>query len=151
MECRQVGDEKRTVEKLHRHVKFSCVNDNWEGSGHTLVARATVDDDGQSATVHARIASCRCISLCARLDVVGVAGKVDLADNKFRMLCARLEGVNPLSVLSHGYAMVQGEDGRIISSVGDVKVGDRVEIGLRDGKILASVEEMKENLAKEEI
>jgi exonuclease VII large subunit len=53
-------------------------------------------------------------------------------------------------VLSHGYAMVQGEDGRIVSSVGDVRVGERVEIGLRDGKIIAAVEEMKENSTKED-
>ena len=108
----------------------------------------------KSAELHSpvRVLDGKCASLLRlkeKLEVLG-KGKIDLADNRFRMLCARLEGVNPLSVLSHGYAMVQGEDGRIISSVGDVKVGDRVEIGLCDGRILASVEEMKENLAKED-
>ena len=55
------------------------------------------------------------LRLRQKLELLGV-GALDRADNRFRMLCTRLEGVNPLAVLSHGYAMVEGEDGRIISS-----------------------------------
>jgi exodeoxyribonuclease VII large subunit len=64
------------------------------------------------------------------------------AENRFRTLCARLEGVNPLAVLSHGYAMVQSEDGEIVSAVGDVKTGDRLSISLSDGSIRAEVIEI---------
>lgn len=69
---------------------------------------------------------------------------VDVADGNFRMLCARLEGVNPLAVLSHGYAMVQGGDGRVISSVADASVGEVVDISLSDGKMRAQITEIGE-------
>jgi len=69
---------------------------------------------------------------------------VDGADGNFRMLCARLEGVNPLAVLSHGYAMVQGGDGRVISAVADAAVGEVVNISLSDGKMRAQITEISE-------
>ena len=69
---------------------------------------------------------------------------VDGADGEFRMLCARLEGVNPLAVLSHGYAMVQGSDGRVISSVTEAAVGEIVDISLADGKMKAQITEIGE-------
>ena len=69
---------------------------------------------------------------------------VDGADASFRMLCARLEGVNPLAVLSHGYAMVQGGDGRVISAVADAAVGEVVDISLSDGKMRAQITEITE-------
>ena len=61
------------------------------------------------------------------------------------MICTRLEGVNPLAVLSHGYSMVEGEDGRIISSVADVDKGDGIFVKLSDGEISATVNEKKAN------
>ena len=69
----------------------------------------------------------------------------DGAEGSFKMLCARLEGVNPLAVLSHGYSMVEGEDGRIISSARDVSAGDKLLIKLSDGEIGATVNETKVN------
>ena len=85
--------------------------------------------------------SVRLQRLREKLDVLG-KGAVENADNSFRMLCARLEGVNPLAVLSHGYAMVEGDDGRIISSSRDVRIGEKVEIGLSDGRLSAEIKEI---------
>ena len=79
-----------------------------------------------------------------RLDM-HVQGVFFDADNAFKMLCTRLEGVNPLAVLSHGYSMVEGEDGRIISSVREAKVGDSLRIKLSDGEIGAVVSETRVN------
>ena len=64
---------------------------------------------------------------------------VDGSENSFRMLCTRLESVNPLAVLSHGYSMVEDSDGRIVSSVTDISVGDAIRIKLADGAIDATV------------
>ena len=107
------------------------------------ILESRVDALKKSAELHSPIRvlddkSARLGLLSERLSTLG-RGAIDRADNRFKMLCARLEGVNPLAVLSHGYAMVEGEDGRIISSVGDVKAGDKVGIGLSDGRIFATV------------
>ncbi len=79
-----------------------------------------------------------------KLDTLGRSA-FDGAENAFKMLCTRLEGVNPLAVLSHGYSMVEGEDGRIISSASDARVGDKLRIKLSDGEIGATVNETRLN------
>ncbi|MBP3375141.1 MAG: exodeoxyribonuclease VII large subunit [Clostridia bacterium] len=69
----------------------------------------------------------------------------DDAQNRFRMLCTRLEGVNPLAVLSHGYSVVENREGSIVSSVADVETGELITIKLSDGEINATVTEKKIN------
>ena len=88
--------------------------------------------------------SARLVRLEEKLDVL-VKKNLDGADNRFRMLITRLEGVNPLAVLSHGYAMVEGEDGRIVSSISDIEIGNKVKIGLSDGSALAEITKINEN------
>ena len=88
--------------------------------------------------------SAKLIRLEEKLDVL-VKRNLDGSDNRFRMLCARLEGVNPLAVLSHGYAMVESEDGKIISSVSELELGNKVKIGLSDGCALAEITHITEN------
>ena len=63
-------------------------------------------------------------------------------ESGFGLLCARLEGVNPLSVLAHGYAMVQNSEGEIVSKTDEVKKGDRVQISLSDGAVMAEILEI---------
>lgn len=69
----------------------------------------------------------------------------DDAQNRFRMLCTRLEGVNPLAVLSHGYSVVENREGSIVSSVADVETGELITVKLSDGEINATVTEKKIN------
>lgn len=64
---------------------------------------------------------------------------------RFKMLCARLEGVNPLAVLSHGYSVVENEKGNIVSSLEDVKVGENIKIKLFDGEMSATVNKINPN------
>ncbi len=90
----------------------------------------------------------RLLRLRERMDMLS-SNIVGDADNRFRMICARLEGVNPLAVLSHGYAMVEGEDGRIISSTKDASVGEKIGIGLADGRIYAEITKIEDNTTKE--
>ncbi len=63
----------------------------------------------------------------------------DDSEMRFRMLCTRLEGVNPLAVLSHGYSVVENSRGNIVSSVNDVDMGEMITVKLSDGEISATV------------
>ena len=53
-------------------------------------------------------------------------------------ICGRLEGLNPLSVLSRGYSVAMKGDSAI-SSTADVEVGDGIRIRLADGSLDATV------------
>jgi len=61
----------------------------------------------------------------------------------FMMLCTRLEAVNPLSVLSHGYSVVEDADGNLVSSVSAVESGNLITVKLTDGEFDASVGEIR--------
>jgi exodeoxyribonuclease VII large subunit len=69
----------------------------------------------------------------------------DDAQTRFKMLCTRLEGVNPLAVLSHGYSVVENEKGNIVSSVDNVVVGESIKIKLFDGEMNATVNQINPN------
>ena len=118
-------------------------------SRRTLMLESRLDALKKSCELHSPVRvleerSAKLVRLEEKLDVL-VKRRLDGSDNRFRMLCARLEGVNPLAVLSHGYAMVESEDGRIISSISDVRIGERVDIGLSDGHVQAEIINIKEN------
>lgn len=68
---------------------------------------------------------------------------MDETQNRFLMLCTRLEGVNPLAVLSHGYSVVENREGSIVSSIDDVEMGEIITVKLSDGEINATVTEKK--------
>ncbi len=69
--------------------------------------------------------------------------KMERVEADFRMICTRLEAANPLSVLSHGYSVVEDAEGRLVSSVNDVNEGDAVTVKLYDGELSASVTEKR--------
>lgn len=64
---------------------------------------------------------------------------------RFVALTAKLDAMSPLKVLTRGYAMVQNEDGNMIRSVKQTKLGESVRIDVSDGVIQATVTGLKEN------
>lgn len=50
-------------------------------------------------------------------------------------VCARLAALNPMSVLARGYAAVFDAEGKVVTSVKAVSVGDDLELEMSDGKI----------------
>ena len=56
---------------------------------------------------------------------------------------ASLAALNPLSVLSRGYALVQTEAGKVIPAAAELKVGDRVSLRFADGIAKVAVEEIE--------
>jgi exodeoxyribonuclease VII large subunit len=59
----------------------------------------------------------------------------------------RLQALNPMAVLQRGYAVVRGPDGRPVSRIAQVHVGDQVTVRLSDGTFEANVKQV--NPAKE--
>lgn len=59
-------------------------------------------------------------------------------------LSGKLEVLSPLSVISRGYSICQrADDKRIVRKISDTKVGEKVEVLVKDGKIRAGVEELQ--------
>jgi exodeoxyribonuclease VII large subunit len=51
----------------------------------------------------------------------------------------RLNALNPLAVLSRGYAIVQRQDGKVVTKTTQVQLGDNLSVRLADGKLTAQV------------
>ena len=59
----------------------------------------------------------------------------------FGTAVASLEAMNPLAVLSRGYAAVRSADGKnVITDAAGLSAGDRIDLAMRDGNVLAVVE-----------
>ena len=54
-------------------------------------------------------------------------------------VAGRLDALNPMKVISRGYAAVFGKEGQVIDSVGKVKKGDTLTLKVADGDISAAV------------
>lgn len=64
-------------------------------------------------------------------------------NKKLNLLVAKLEKSNPLSILKAGYSKVEKE-GKTISSISQLKVGEMIINRFGDGEILSKVESIKE-------
>lgn len=67
--------------------------------------------------------------------------KLFLSNKKagFSKVTASLDAMNPLSVISRGYAAVYSSGGKIVKSVKHLDKGDRLNLRVADGTILAEV------------
>lgn len=71
---------------------------------------------------------------------------IDRKKQQFIGLTAKLDAMSPLKVLTRGYAMTQTPDGQVVRSVSQTPVGSKLMISLSDGKISATVDDVKENV-----
>ena len=60
--------------------------------------------------------------------------------NRFRILLERLNGLSPTAKLVRGFGYIS-HDGKPLTSVGEVKSGDRLDIRIHDGQIVTTVKE----------
>ncbi|MFW5981909.1 MAG: exodeoxyribonuclease VII large subunit [Halanaerobiaceae bacterium] len=65
------------------------------------------------------------------------------ANERFRILAARLEGLNPLKTLARGYS-ISSKDGKIVNSIDELKIGDKMNTKIANGTVLSKVTEIKE-------
>ncbi len=71
-----------------------------------------------------------------------IAGK----RQKFISCAAKLDALSPLKVLTRGYSVAQVGEGRVVSSISQVKALDEIQITVTDGTITANVLSVKENV-----
>lgn len=64
---------------------------------------------------------------------------------RFVRLAAALDAMSPLKVLSRGYSVVRKQDGHILLSASDVSAGEQISVSLRQGSLLATVENTQED------
>lgn len=65
--------------------------------------------------------------------------------HQFISLTSSLEAMSPLKVLSRGYAMASGNDGKSVKSVGELSIGDKLHLTLSDGVADCLVESIDKN------
>ena len=70
---------------------------------------------------------------------------VNRCKERFLTQTAKLDAMSPLKVLTRGYAMVQGENGTVLKSVQQSKIGDTVSVRISDGTLQAQVTDVKEH------
>ena len=71
--------------------------------------------------------------------------QINSAKARYIAMTSKLDAMSPLKVLTRGYAMAQREDGTVLRSVSQVETGDPITISVSDGRLCASVTEIKEN------
>lgn len=62
---------------------------------------------------------------------------------KYSMLVERMKGLNPLDRLKSGYSFVSDEDGRAVTVISGINVGQTLTIHVTDGTIRADVKEIE--------
>lgn len=60
---------------------------------------------------------------------------------RWQYLTNRLEAASPLAVMSRGYVMAVASSGKLLTSVKQAEVGDRVTLHLQDGKMEMNIQE----------
>ncbi len=65
--------------------------------------------------------------------------------SRFAALCGKMESLNPLAVLSRGYAAVMNGAGHAVSSVKGVQAGENISVRFADGVACATVTSTRES------
>ncbi len=71
--------------------------------------------------------------------------QINRKHQQYIALTSKLDAMSPLKVLTRGYAMAQKADGEVVKSVSQVERGERINVSLSDGKLSATVMDIKEN------
>lgn len=71
--------------------------------------------------------------------------KIDFGRRRFVQLASKLDALSPLKVITRGYTVAAKNDGTIIRTTADTKVGDEVSLRLTDGSVKCAVTEIERN------
>lgn len=70
---------------------------------------------------------------------------LDKKTHKAGLLRARLDSLNPMTLLNRGYSMVTDQEGRVVNSVNLLAAGQKLRIHFADGRVGVSVEKLEKN------
>ena len=70
--------------------------------------------------------------------------------HRLALYAERFRGLSPLEKLSQGFSYVTDRKGHTVTQVSQAVIGDTLQIRVKDGKILARVEETKPERKQEE-
>ncbi len=76
--------------------------------------------------------------LCARTRRT-IHHKLDRAHNDLEHQLARVRSLSPLATLERGYAVVQDDDGHVLTSTSQARPGQELHVRVRDGRVHVSV------------
>lgn len=63
--------------------------------------------------------------------------------HRLALYAEHMKGLSPLDKLSQGYAYAADASGRTLSSVNQVDVGEQIRVYVKDGSLLARVQEVE--------
>ena len=96
------------------------------------------------AGVSARAARARARLAALRTGSVAQArARLEEARSRLAVAAAALDALSPLAVLQRGYALAEGEGGRLLRAAPSVGVGERVRVRLAEGALRCRVEEVE--------
>ncbi|HEX7175264.1 MAG TPA: exodeoxyribonuclease VII large subunit, partial [Pyrinomonadaceae bacterium] len=72
-----------------------------------------------------------------------VRARLEEARSRLAVAAAALDALSPLAVLQRGYALAEGEGGRLLRAAPSVAVGERVRVRLAEGALRCRVEEVE--------
>lgn len=81
--------------------------------------------------------------LCSKM-ISGYSSRLNRSKQQFLMQTAKLDAMSPLKVLTRGYSVTKNQEGKVVSSVGQVLPGDAISVTVCDGDIQAIVCQEKE-------
>ena len=74
-----------------------------------------------------------------------VAHRKQEGSHRVALAIRQLDALSPLKIMQRGYSLVYAdEEQKLIKSIAQVELGDRVTIRLQDGKIICQVKSMEE-------
>lgn len=76
--------------------------------------------------------------LCQKIKAV-VNSKYENTVQNIKILSAKAEALNPVSIMNRGYSVVTNKENRTVTSVNEVNIGDTLTINVKDGKIISKV------------
>jgi len=86
-----------------------------------------------------------------RMDVLRLEQALDSSMEKLlqtkelllKINAGKLGALDPLKIMSRGYAAAFDEEGNVVSSVETISEGDTLNLQLKDGKVIADVKEIR--------